>query len=674
MSQSGILNVENSNPQIPTSFQTDSGIAIPIANQLELLGEVVANAGIPFRSIGSGNTVTYQVQYAEESLVSDATLVGVAAFDSSAFNVDANGFVTLNGGGGATTNMDVDDFLAPGTDPVVPDGSGNIVFTGGQVAAGTVGANVIRSYSGAANTVAMQIQRSTSSAVTDSTKNGVSHFNSAEFLVDANGFVSLAGSGLAIDSFQPDSGTNPVVPTAGGLVVMAGSGSITTVGSLNTLTTQLTGLTNHAVLVGAGTTTITKLAVGTNGQVLIGATGADPAFGTITSTDGSIDFTLGANTLNMAASDATKTPIGAMAYFGTLNSDSYPNPTWLECDGSVVSQADYPTLYSRIGLVNEVGTNFVNNAAAAIVNTQIGIAYGNGVFVSVGNAGSIYTTLDGLTYTSRTSGTASTLRAVTYGNGIYVAGGNGGVVLNSLDGITWTIRTSTTTSSIFSLTYGGGIFVLSTLGGGLATSTDGTTWTARTSGTASNINQIDYLNSLYVFCGLGGALSTSTDAITWNAQSVGTTSTLSAVWYANSLYQTIATFNGVNVFFTSTDAVTWKRPRQPYKDTYNVTGTPMQALNVNGTYLLIGTVNYGTSTNGTTFQLQSIENTQLSNPPSWAAWNQDKLVVGIGSSGRSFTSSVYSYNTATSFKLPTEYYYNQLLQDNTRTKLFIKAL
>jgi hypothetical protein len=233
MSQSGILNVENSNPQIPTSFQTDSGIAIPIANQLELLGEVVANAGIPFRSIGSGNTVTYQVQYAEESLVSDATLVGVAAFDSSAFTVDANGFVTLNGGGGATTNMDVDDFLAPGTDPVVPDGSGNIVFTGGQVAAGTVGANVIRSYSGAANTVAMQIQRSTSSAVTDSTKNGVSHFNSAEFLVDANGFVTLVGTGAG-QTITGDSG-GALSPTGGNWNILGGPG-VTTSGSGSTLT------------------------------------------------------------------------------------------------------------------------------------------------------------------------------------------------------------------------------------------------------------------------------------------------------------------------------------------------------------------------------------------------------------------------------------------------------
>lgn len=49
--------------------------------------------------------------------------------------------------------------------------------------------------------------------------------------------VSLTGGGTAIDSFVPDAGTNPVVPTALGAVTMAGTANqITTTGGLNTLT------------------------------------------------------------------------------------------------------------------------------------------------------------------------------------------------------------------------------------------------------------------------------------------------------------------------------------------------------------------------------------------------------------------------------------------------------
>lgn len=86
-----------------------------------------------------------------------------------------------------------------------------------------------------------------------------------------------------------------VTPSAGN-INLSGTGSITTVGAGHTATVELTGLTNHSVLVGAGTATVTKLTVGTNGQVLLGSTGADPAFGTLTTTTG-VAFTTGAGSL-----------------------------------------------------------------------------------------------------------------------------------------------------------------------------------------------------------------------------------------------------------------------------------------------------------------------------------------------------------------------------------------
>lgn len=95
--------------------------------------------------------------------------------------------------------------------------------------------------------------------------------------------VDLSGGGRAIDGLIPNSGTSPVVPDVSGNISLIGTGSITTVGSLNTETLQLTGLTNHALLVGAGTATITKLALGSSGQVLqSGGASSDPAYSTAT--------------------------------------------------------------------------------------------------------------------------------------------------------------------------------------------------------------------------------------------------------------------------------------------------------------------------------------------------------------------------------------------------------
>jgi len=232
MSQAGILDVEASNPQIPTSFVTNSGIAVPLVNTLEILGStVVANTHpTAVETTGSGNTVTVEVAVTQELLAADITKVGLANFDSTAFDVDANGFVTLTGGGGATTNIDVDAFTAPGTDPVVPL-AGNIVMTGAQVASGVVGTNVIRTDSIAANTVTIEIQRSSTAASTTVALNGVSHFNSSMFTVDASGFVST--SGIVATSYTTDSGS--AVPAAGILTVI-GSGGVTTSGAGSTIT------------------------------------------------------------------------------------------------------------------------------------------------------------------------------------------------------------------------------------------------------------------------------------------------------------------------------------------------------------------------------------------------------------------------------------------------------
>jgi hypothetical protein len=190
--------------------------------------------------------------------------------------------LSLAGGSTAVDSIAVDAATGPGTNPVVPTAVGLVTMTGGQVASGTVGANVIRTNSVLANNVKLEIQRSAAVAATDSTKNGVAHFSSDEFAVDANGFVTLVGGSEAIDSFIPDSGTSPVVPAANGSVTTSGSGSITTVGGTNTLTTQLTGLTNHAVLVGAGTTTITKVgpSATTGAPLISGGAAADPRFST----------------------------------------------------------------------------------------------------------------------------------------------------------------------------------------------------------------------------------------------------------------------------------------------------------------------------------------------------------------------------------------------------------
>lgn len=135
-------------------------------------------------------------------------------------------------------------------------------------------------------------------------------------ITNGAGSITLAVDGAAVgQTITGDSG-GALSPTAGNWT-LAGSGSIATSGSGSTLTTALTGLTNHAVLVGAGTSTITKLAVGTTGQLLVGATGADPAFGSSASADFTFTTTTAGAVRTLTISNTNNSNSGSRAVLQT---------------------------------------------------------------------------------------------------------------------------------------------------------------------------------------------------------------------------------------------------------------------------------------------------------------------------------------------------------------------
>lgn len=137
---------------------------------------------------------------------------------SSAAPNNTNINFDVPGGLPPISSINVDANTAPGTDPVVPN-SGQITITGAQVAAGTT-ANVIRTDSLAANTFTVEVQRSAAAASTTIASNGVSHFNSAHFSVDANAFVSVKNGNPIVT--LTDNSDAPVTPTAAGNIKLEG--------------------------------------------------------------------------------------------------------------------------------------------------------------------------------------------------------------------------------------------------------------------------------------------------------------------------------------------------------------------------------------------------------------------------------------------------------------------
>lgn len=101
MSQAGLARISSGNlpPQVPIMFVTDSGTATPALGILQILGVSTVSGSVPVSTSapGSSNIVDINIQRSQAIAATDATKVGLAAFNSAQFTVDANGFVSTSG-------------------------------------------------------------------------------------------------------------------------------------------------------------------------------------------------------------------------------------------------------------------------------------------------------------------------------------------------------------------------------------------------------------------------------------------------------------------------------------------------------------------------------------------------------------------------------------------------
>ena len=172
-----------------------------------------------------------------------------------------------------------------------------------------------------------------------------------------------------------------------------------------------------------------------------------------------------------------------------LRGITYGNGTWVMVDDRFLNSDVLAFFTSTTG------------AAWTQVMTQIpyaqptAVAYGNGVFVTVGYGGLVATSANASSWTKRSFGSTSDLGVVSliFANGMFVAGSNTGAAYSSTDGITWA-KNKATPGSMNGLAFGNGVFA--TVGGsGPYTSPDAITWTYRGSSAL--------LNSSYDALGFG---------------------------------------------------------------------------------------------------------------------------------------------------------------------------
>jgi hypothetical protein len=207
------------------------------------------------------------------------------------------------------------------------------------------------------------------------------------------------------------------VSPSGGNINTVGTGSITIVGNpgTSTLTTQLTGLTNHNVLVGAGTATITSVSPSTAGFILTsnGVT-SDPSFqtasasgavttlnadsGSATPSSGAIKISGGSTGLTTTGSGSTINLTGTLDVAnggtGLASTTAYA----VLCGGTSSTGALQP-----IAGVGTSGQILTSNGAGALPTFQA--APSGGITTIDGNSGSV----TGSTITISTPASSGTL-------------------------------------------------------------------------------------------------------------------------------------------------------------------------------------------------------------------------------------------------------------------------
>jgi hypothetical protein len=242
-------------------------------------------------------------------------------------------------------------------------------------------------------------------------------------------------------------------------------------------------------------------------------------------------------------------------------------------------------------------------------NSLWGVATNGSLFVAVGDAGTIMTSADGLTWTIRTSGVTNNLKGVMWSGAQFVAVGELITILTSADGINWTIRSSGLPGSLWSVSTNGNKFVAVGTAGKILSSVDGISWISCSSGTSNSLYGVSWSGNQFTTVGNYGTILTSPDGTTWTSRTSGTVNHLRCVTSNGSLL--VATgFN--DTILTSPDGMIWT-PRT------SGTAYPLYGVTWNGSLLV--------AAGATSSILTSVDGTSWTGHPSGSGSNTILLAV-----------------------------------------------
>ena len=281
----------------------------------------------------------------------------------------------------------------------------------------------------------------------------------------------------------------------------------------------------------------------------------------------------GANGLGVSANSAKTISISGLAAntvydFYALLRNAAGNKSEISDTLKVQTVAGSATTWVTVGQSGTVLTSADGSSwsskTSGISGSVRSVAYAANTWVAVGHDGAIIISTDGETWSSQTSGVSARLAGVAYGGATWIAVGNGATILKSSDATTWAQQSapSGVSSDLRGIAYDTNTWVAVGFDGTVLTSTDGETWTQRTTALSGKLFEVAYGNNVWVAVGDGAAILTSSDATTWAQRSApsGLSVDISAVAYASNKW--IAVGDGATIL-TSSDATTWTQQSAP---------------------------------------------------------------------------------------------------------------
>ena len=201
------------------------------------------------------------------------------------------------------------------------------------------------------------------------------------------------------------------------------------------------------------------------------------------------------------------------------------------------------------------------NLVSVVYNGLHFVALGDDGTVVKSTATTVVTDTNVATWDAATDITGATsLNAMAYNSRVYVAVGDAGEIYTNTTAdlsANWTTQASGTTNDLLGVAYVDRKFIAVGAQGTLLTSPDGSTWTVETSNTTSDLHHVAFGVDTYVAVGDAGTIISSADATSWTVQALVTAENLRSISFGPSEQFKVVGTTGTILYSTTGADGSW---------------------------------------------------------------------------------------------------------------------